>query len=186
MSDGGFALSLGPTARRHALLWRVDPARDASELDRFWAKVVRGPGRGDCWVWIGAISDDGYGRFQIRRNGAVRVVRPNRYALAVAFGLHLDEFEVAEHAVCDVPLCVRVVGDGADHVWASTQSANLARMGWRSRGGGAAWARRFRGVTRADRAAASRRLRDAVRDGWDSERIAAALDSSDAPQLPLG
>jgi hypothetical protein len=41
---------------------RVDLAEHASEAERFWAKVVRGPGERDCWIWTGAIADDGYGR----------------------------------------------------------------------------------------------------------------------------
>lgn len=153
--------------------WLVDPVSDVDEISRFWAKVRRGPAPTACWVWTGAIGDDGYGRFWISRHQVSRVVRPHRYALALAFGLDLDETEVAEHEVCDVPICVRVQGSPDDHVTASTQAANLARMGWRQRGGGAPWQSRFRGVDRASRAAASRALRDAVCDGWDAERIAA-------------
>lgn len=41
-------------------LW-VDPVVHAGEVVRFWVKVVRGPGPLDCWIWTGAIADDGYG-----------------------------------------------------------------------------------------------------------------------------
>ena len=39
-------------------------------------------------------------------------------------------------------------------------------------------ARRFRGVDRSARAAASRELRDVVIHGWDADAIAAALGPS--------
>ncbi len=42
------------------------------ELDRFYRKVVKGPRPDDCWIWTGAIADDGYGRFAIRRDGVER------------------------------------------------------------------------------------------------------------------
>lgn len=163
-------------------IWCVDPVGNANEVARFWAKAVRGPGPADCWLWTGAIADDGYGRFWIRRSGVARVVRPHRYALALALHVGLDDVEVAEHAVCDVPICIRAEGKQGDHVWASTQAENLARMGWRGRGGGPDWARRFRGVDRAGRAAASRELRAVVIDGWDSDAIAAVLSTVDAKQ----
>jgi hypothetical protein len=135
--------------RRSALTsrpeWTVAATGDRVEVARFGAKVVRGPGPADCWLWMGAIADDGYGRFWIRRDGVVRVARPHRYALALALQVGLDDVEVAEHAVCDVPICVRAEGRQGDHIWTSTQAENLAWMGWRGRGGGADWARRFRG-----------------------------------------
>jgi hypothetical protein len=154
------------------VVWRVEPQRDTSEIKRFWSKVVCGPASTDCWLWVGAIADDGYGRFWIRRQGNTRVVRPHRYALAlVTDGGDLDEVEVAEHQVCDVPICVRAEPGGVGHVVASTQAENLARMGWKGRGGGARWQQRFRGVDRAQRAAASRALRAAVCHGWDAHQI---------------
>lgn len=173
------------SARTSRPEWTVAAVRDQVEVARFGAKVVRGPGPADCWLWTGAIADDGYGRFWIRRNGVVRVVRPHRYALALALQVGLDDVEVAEHAVCDVPICVRAEGKQGDHIWASTQAENLARMGWRGRGGGADWARRFRGVDRSARAAASRELRDVVIHGWDADAITAALGRVDADQCLL-
>ena len=126
--------------RRSALTsrpeWTVAAAGDRVEVARFGAKVVRGPGPADCWLWTGAIADDGYGRFWIRRNGVVRVVRPHRYALALALQVGLDDVEVAEHAVCDVPICVGAEGKQA------TTSGPLPRPrtwhGWAGAGGAAA------------------------------------------------
>jgi len=36
-------------------------------LDRFWAKVDKGADP-DCWVWIGARGDNGYGSFYVNRD----------------------------------------------------------------------------------------------------------------------
>lgn len=33
-----------------------------SVIDRFWMKVQKGT---DCWLWVGAISDNGYGSFRL-------------------------------------------------------------------------------------------------------------------------
>lgn len=153
-------------------------ARDLTEKDRarFFAKVVRGPAPGDCAIWVGAISEDGYGRFSIRRDGRQITVSAHRLAYAMAYDADLSTVPVVEHAVCDNPICVRASGDPlSDHLRASTQAANLARMGSRGRGGGAPLAYRWRSTDRASLAARSRRLRDAVKDGWDTDRIAAAL-----------
>ncbi|GAB3599738.1 hypothetical protein GCM10027586_02180 [Kineococcus gypseus] len=160
-----------------ALALRVDPIADAGELARFWAKVVKGPGSGDCWLWTGAISDDDYGRFYLKREGRARCVRPNRYVLAAVLGMDPANVAVAEHAVCDVPLCVRVAGDATGHVWPSTQALNLARMAMRSRGGGPWWNWRWRGGDRASTAARSRALRSAVANGWDATAVRAVLDA---------
>jgi hypothetical protein len=40
---------------------RVDPVAHADEILRFQQRVVMGPLDRDCFVWAGAISDDGYG-----------------------------------------------------------------------------------------------------------------------------
>lgn len=157
---------------------RVDPVEHAGELVRFWAKVVRGPGARDCWIWTGAIADDGYGRFSVTRDGVERIVRPNRYAVAAVFAIVLGPGQVAEHEVCDNPVCVRAELDPATgHIWPSTQAANLARMGRRSRGGGPWWHWRWSRTDRATLAARSRAQREAVRHGWDPVALRAALDT---------
>lgn len=149
------------------------------DLDRFWRRVVRGPGERSCWIWTGAIADDGYGRFWT--DG--RVVRAHRFAYAAVTGEVLDERAVVEHLVCDNPICVRVEGTEWDHLARSTQAANLARMGHRGRGGGDPLAYRWRSSDRASLAARSRRLRDAVRDGWDEAALQAAVLEPDTDPL---
>ncbi len=113
---------------------RVDATMHTAEIARFTTFVVRGPGEHDCWLWRGCVADDGAGRFWLNRNGVHRVVRPNRYALALAQHLSLGDGDVAKHDVCDLPLCVRAEATGG-HIVLGTQSDNLTRKGaHRSRG----------------------------------------------------
>ncbi|MFJ2087564.1 hypothetical protein ACIOBK_33905 [Micromonospora chokoriensis] len=177
-------------------LLTVDPVACRDEIVRFWAKVVRGPGSA-CWIWSGAVGDDGYGSFSIRRPalddggqlgvpGAARVplrehvVSAPRYALAATYGVMLAASDVAAHEVCDEPICVRVhqgvVDGGLAHVVVSTQADNLAQMGRRGRGGGTPRPWQARGLNRRERAARSRALRDVVKEhGWDVDRMDAAV-----------
>ena len=133
-----------PSRRRQGRDLVVDPIRHGSEIARFFAHVVRGPGRQDCWLWTGAIGSDGYGRFALRRGGwrHVMMVRPPRYALAVARAGQPLQGDVRALHECDVTLCVRVVGAEEiaagvrAHVTAGTQQENMEQMAARGRGGG--------------------------------------------------
>lgn len=157
--------------------------------------MVRGPGSDDCWIWAGAIGDDGYGRFAIRRDASGRfprnredgrelVVRPPRYAVALAVGV-VPAGLVAMHDRCDNPICVRAVEvDGhGPHVVLGTQRENLTTMGARGRsyGGRPVW--QHDGLTRAQRVERSRALRDAVRGGWNAEAVRLALLIGTQPAL---
>lgn len=152
----------------------------AAERERFFSRVVRGPGPQDCHLWVGAIGSDGYGRFAIRRGADPHVVRTSRYAAAAALqGQALAAGDLVLH-LCDLPLCVRSV-TAADidagvrpHIILGTQNDNMRRMGFMGRGGGRrAIVTHGAGVTaRVER---SRALRDAVRDGWDDDAVQAAL-----------
>ncbi len=65
----------------------------ADEVDRFWSHVVKGPCEADCWIWTGAIGDDGYGRFWVQsrlHQMQPRVLRPHRVAWALAEGESID------------------------------------------------------------------------------------------------
>ncbi len=159
----------------------------ANEIDRFWSHVVKGPRATDCWLWTGAIGDDGYGRFWAisasDATGRPRVVRPHRVAWALAEGQSIDLPPVVEHVVCDNPICVRADGTLLDHLEGSTQGTNLSRIAQHGRRG----ARGYRGRL-LGREATYRRslaLRAAVIDGWDDERIARALASVDEAQMAL-
>jgi hypothetical protein len=67
-------------------------------------------------------------------------------------------------------------------VLAGTQRDNMLMMGRAGRGGGRVAVRRGDHGVRARRARAIA-LREAVRDGWDAEAVAAALLGSPEPTL---
>lgn len=151
----------------------VDLTRHRGEIERFWRFVVKGPLVSDCWIWVGAIADDGYGRFWVGRPDGPAVVRAHRYAYALAHGCIGDD-EVGEHRVCDNPVCVKATTERDTHILAGGHAENMASMGRKGRGGGG----RLRGWGRLDkagRAARSRALRSAVVDGWDAPAVTRAL-----------
>ncbi len=177
--------SVGDMGRSQPLRLLVDSRVHAGELRRFEANVVRGPGRDDCAIWTGSIGADGYGRLWVRRGGARVMVRANRYALAAAQdGVPLEPWMRALHG-CNNPPCVRVSRPGETgllHVLGGSQRDNMVMMARAGRGGGRpAVPRRDAGVrARQARAVA---LRDAVRNGWDAEAVAAALLGATEPTL---
>jgi len=97
-----------------------------SEHDRFWGYVVKGPAPDDCWLWTGAVSDDGYGRFWTKPvGGRQRAVRPQRYAFEEVTGAALPSTTLLLHA-CDVPLCVHADADPErSHVSPGTHRDNM-------------------------------------------------------------
>ena len=69
------------------------------EVRRFWSHVVKGPGERDCWCWVGAIADDGYGRFWTRTpEGGQKVLRPHRVTFAMAIAVHASSTTAAVSA----------------------------------------------------------------------------------------
>lgn len=135
----------------------------AAEAARFFSHVVKDSDPSGCWIWTGAISDDGYGRFWIKRDGKQQAVRPHRYAFMLVHGqAALEDAPVLMH-VCDVPLCVKATYGEDSHLWAGTQRDNLIDRA-RKRGAvnqHSGW----RGLTRAEKAARSRRLRESIKNG---------------------
>lgn len=78
--------------------------REVDPEVRFWAKVRFGDHpkglRGSCWEWIGALSDEGYGRFQLYGS----TVYAHRFAYEnivgpVPSGLQLDHLCRTRHCV---------------------------------------------------------------------------------------
>jgi hypothetical protein len=148
----------------------VDPVGNAGEIRRFNRYVIAGPSPHDCAVFVGAIGDDGYGRFWLGRPGGPKVVRAQRFAVAAVHGV-MPAGMVAMHE-CDNPLCVRV---GPRHVVIGTQSDNLTDMGRKHRGGGSGWARGASGLDRQARRARAHAVRAALVDGWDRTAVSEAL-----------
>jgi hypothetical protein len=53
--------------------------RGATEEERFWSKVDKS---GDCWLWLGSLNEEGYGKFHSGRS----CVRAHRYAYKLLVG----------------------------------------------------------------------------------------------------
>lgn len=155
-----------------------------SEQERFWTHVVKGPGPQDCWLWVGAIADDGYGRFWLSGGEAGRTVRPQRYAYGLVAGQAVAPDTMVLHA-CDVPLCVHADADPEiSHLRPGTARENMqdrARRGRQPRE-----SLQFDALPRAERARRARALRAVVLErGWDAAAIHAVLSGNDAAQPTL-
>lgn len=147
------------------------PHLEITEVDRrrFYSHVVVTE---HCWIWVGGISTpDGYGRYTWQRGGEQCTMSAHRFSL-VAHGEIIPSGRVAEHR-CNESLCVR---PGAGHVVVSTQSENLS---YAVRTG-----RHIGNIPGAgqDRVARSRRVREAVRNGWDLSTYQQACEPPE-PQL---
>jgi HNH endonuclease len=142
---------------------RCAPPPAEAELARFFAKVVIDPRPGGCHHWVGAIGDDGYGRFQVRTAGSVRTVRPHLWVFELAHGLRPVRVRLLHS--CDETGCVAL-----GHLRVGTQAQNMAQMHRRGRG-----RRRhtsvvdLRGPTGRARA-----IRAALSDGWDEAAFSTA------------
>lgn len=151
---------------------------------RFWEKVAKGPALSDCWLWTGAVSDDGYGRFTLNTGGRTEAVRPHRFAFHLATGIPLRGFGPLMHD-CDVPICVHYSDEvELTHLLEGTNRENmLDRLAKRRDKNGSNF--RWRGLARAQFAARSVALRDEVRAyGWDRPQRVAALLAGVDPDAP--
>ena len=86
--------------------------RERDEL-RFWSKVNTG---GECWLWEGATSRNGYGAFKV----AQRMIGAHQYAYLIVKGEVPQGLEI-DH-LCRVHNCVR-----PSHLEAVTCKENLLR-----------------------------------------------------------
>lgn len=158
-----------------------------TDAQRFAAKVLRGPDERDCWIWTGAIGDDGYGRFWSRReDGAQRVIRAHRFAFAQLMDdpALLDGAEVCH--TCDNPLCVRAETGSGSHLYLGDRAQNMRDRADRGRGNTQYATQFHRTQTRAERAKRSRALRAHVlAHGYDAEAIATIIGDLSAGQRTL-
>ncbi len=86
-----------------------------SVFQRFWDKVlVDGDG---CWLWQGAVSDNGTGRFGLIRHGKWTTQVSSRVAWFLSTGKWPKKCVLHK---CDVPLCMR-----HSHHFEGTQQDNI-------------------------------------------------------------
>lgn len=92
--------------------------------DHFWSRVNKEgpipphiPEIGECWLWTGALKENGY--------GACFVKRVPGYAHRVAYRLSYGDFPKCMHVLhrCDNPPCVR-----PDHLFLGTRMDNVVDM----------------------------------------------------------
>lgn len=125
--------------------------RDVKE--RFLAKVKKTPG---CWLWTGAKSTGGYGRFQIGTHQASKLAQAHRLSYEFFVGPVPEGKDVCH--TCDVRICVNPA-----HLFIGTRAENLQDA---SRKG-----RLARKLTPAD----ARQIRDIYKRGGASMRKLAGI-----------
>ncbi|WP_314365886.1 HNH endonuclease [Rothia mucilaginosa] len=151
----------------------MQTSQSEEESRRFWEKVIKGETTGACWVWVGAIGADGYGRFWVKdpsTEAGEKMWRAHRFAAALTFGS--DEVEAAEMVthLCDNPLCVRAENGAGSHLFLGDHAENMRERAARGRDNlhGLAFLRR----SRAERAADSRALREfTLAHGYDQDAV---------------
>lgn len=99
------------------------PHLSLQETERFWEMVDR-RGPDECWEWIGARNDNGYGTFTLR--GVT--VYAHRISWAIENGRFPESSPLACHE-CDNPPCVN-----PGHIFAGDHAANAADMNSKGRG----------------------------------------------------
>jgi len=138
------------------------------EASRFWAKVVVDPRPGGCQHWVGAIGDDGYGRFQAGTGPTARTVRAHRWAFELASGLRPCHRPLLH--TCDETGCVAL-----DHLVVGTAALNAAEMHRRGRG----WRRHTGRTDLRGPAGRARAIRAALGEGWNLAAYATAVAAGD-------
>lgn len=151
--------------------------------DRFFSHVVKGPDAHHCWLWCGAVGDDGYGRFWVKdpATGKQRVYRAHRFAMQLMMNRKLEAHEYVLHR-CDNPLCVKAVENDSTHLQLGDHSVNMVERSERGRSNFQA----LRSGSKKERAQAARSLRDVtVLAGYDHELVQRFVRELDAAQQTL-
>lgn len=153
---------------------------------RFWAHVIKGPHIEDCWIWSGAIADDGYGRFWTSTPTGQKVVRPQRWAYQEIIGTDLTPSTILRHR-CDLPICVHVdTSENHSHLVIGDTIDNAADRSERRRVRNGHDTFTITGAARRDRALRMRELRErTLQYGYDREAVRSAIAGHGLEQLPL-
>ena len=95
---------------------------------RFWAKVNKNgpipshrPELGKCWIWIGSIATDGYGKLKSKIGSELKNERAHRISWQIHNGKIPEGKLICHH--CDNILCVRDT-----HLFAGTPQLNVDDM----------------------------------------------------------
>lgn len=151
--------------------------------ERFFSHVVKGPLPHHCWLWCGAVGDDGYGRFWVKdpATGKGRVFRAHRFAMQLVMSRELEAPEYVLHR-CDNPLCVKATADDSTHLRLGNHSVNMVERSERGRSNFQA----LRTGSKKERAEAARSLRDAtLTGGYDHELVQRFIRELDEGQETL-
>lgn len=83
-------------------------------IERFWGKVEK---TDNCWLWIGALSSNGYGQIRKGGRGSVLIVASRLSLILHGMPPPLD-MEVCHS--CDTPACVK-----STHLFIGTHDENM-------------------------------------------------------------
>ena len=147
----------------------LDETTRAVLLDRLLAKVVADPRPDGCSYWVGAIADDGYGRFQADIGVGSPTVAPHIFLWELRHGPVPASMRLLH--VCDETSCV-----DDRHLDVGTQSENIRQMVRRGR---SPHLRHAGGTDTRGAARRARAIAAALRHGWDESALSAAVAQGD-------